>query len=168
MRRAAGPRLSGRPDVVVACVGGGSNAAGTFAGFADTPARLVGVEAAGGAAISHGRPGVLHGFFLAPVLQDEHGQVIEAESVSAGLDYPGVGPEHADLAASGRAEYHTVTDEEAIAAVELCAGLRESWPRWTPRTWLPGWPAPPAAASWPPGPASWSPCPGAATRTPPP
>src|SRR5580700_6164836 len=89
---AARPELrpSGRPDVVVACVGGGSNAAGTFAGFADTPARLVGVEAAGGAAISHGRPGVLHGF-LAPVLQDEHGQVIEAESVSAGLDYPGVG-----------------------------------------------------------------------------
>ena len=108
------------PDVVVACVGGGSNAAGTFAGFADTPARLVGVEAAGGAAISHGRPGVLHGF-LSSVLQDEHGQVTEAESVSAGLDYPGVGPEHAYLAARGRAEYRTVTDEEAIAAVELCA-----------------------------------------------
>ena len=85
-------RPSGRvPDVVVACVGGGSNAAGTFAGFADTPARLVGVEAAGGAAISHGRRGVLHGF-LSPFLQDEHGQIIEAESVSAGLDYPGVGP----------------------------------------------------------------------------
>jgi tryptophan synthase beta chain len=119
---AARPDLlpSGRPDVVVACVGGGSNAAGTFAGFAGTPARLVGVEAAGGAAISHGRPGVLHGF-LAPVLQDEHGQVLEAESISAGLDYPGVGPEHAHLAASGRAEYHTVTDEEAIAAVALCA-----------------------------------------------
>jgi len=104
----------------VACVGGGSNAAGTFAGFADTPARLVGVEAAGGAAISHGRPGVLHGF-LSSVLQDEHGQVTEEESVSAGLDYPGVGPEHAYLAARGRAEYRTVTDEEAIAAVELCA-----------------------------------------------
>ena len=111
---------SGRPDVVVACVGGGSNAAGTFAGFADTPARLVGVEAAGGAAVSHGRRGVLHGF-LSSFLQDEHGQVIEAESVSAGLDYPGVGPEHAYLAARGRAEYHTVTDEEAIAAVGLCA-----------------------------------------------
>jgi tryptophan synthase beta chain len=105
---------------VVACVGGGSNAAGTFAGFADTPARLVGVEAAGGAALSHGRPGVLHGF-LAPVLQDEHGQVTEAESVSAGLDYPGVGPEHAYLAACGRAEYHTVTDGEAVAAAGLCA-----------------------------------------------
>jgi tryptophan synthase beta chain len=119
---AARPELlpSGRPDAVVACVGGGSNAAGTFAGFADTPARLVGVEAAGGAALSHGRPGVLHGF-LAPVLQDEHGQVTEAESVSAGLDYPGVGPEHAYLAACGRAEYHTVTDGEAVAAAGLCA-----------------------------------------------
>ena len=119
---AARPELlpSGRPDVVVACVGGGSNAAGTFAGFADTPARLVGVEAAGGAAVSQGRPGILHGF-LSPVLQDEHGQVTEAQSVSAGLDYPGVGPEHAYLAACGRAEYHTVTDEEAIAAVGLCA-----------------------------------------------
>ena len=111
---------SGRPDVVVACVGGGSNAAGTFAGFTDTPARLVGVEAAGGAALSHGRRGVLHGF-LSSFLQDEHGQVLEAESVSAGLDYPGVGPEHAYLAARGRAEYHTVTDEEAIAAAVLCA-----------------------------------------------
>ena len=119
---AARPELlpSGRPDVVVACVGGGSNAAGTFAGFADTPARLVGVEAAGGAALSHGRPGILHGF-LSAVLQDEHGQVTEAQSVSAGLDYPGVGPEHAYLAACGRAEYHTVTDEEAIAAAGLCA-----------------------------------------------
>jgi tryptophan synthase beta chain len=111
---------AGRPDVVVACVGGGSNAAGTFAGFADTPARLVGVEAAGGAAVSHGRRGVLHGF-LSSFLQDEHGQVLEAESVSAGLDYPGVGPEHAYLAARGRAEYHTVTDAEAIAAAVLCA-----------------------------------------------
>ena len=114
------PGPSGCPDVVVACVGGGSNAAGTFAGFAGTPARLVGVEAAGGAAVSHGRPGVLHGF-LSPVLQDEHGQILEAESVSAGLDYPGVGPEHAYLADRGRAEYHTVTDEEAVAAVQLCA-----------------------------------------------
>jgi tryptophan synthase beta chain len=108
------------PDVVVACVGGGSNAAGTFAGFAATRSRLVGVEAAGGAAVTHGRRGVLHGF-LSSFLQDEHGQVTEAHSVSAGLDYPGVGPEHAYLAASGRAEYHTVTDEEAIEAVALCA-----------------------------------------------
>jgi tryptophan synthase beta chain len=108
------------PDVVVACLGGGSNAAGTFAGFAGTAARLVGVEAAGGAALTHGRPGVLHGC-LSMILQDDDGQVTEAHSVSAGLDYPGVGPEHASLAASGRAEYRTVTDAEAIAAVELCA-----------------------------------------------
>ncbi len=111
---------SGAPDVVVACVGGGSNAAGTFAGFAATGARLVGVEAAGGAAVSHGQLGVLHGT-LSAVLQDEHGQVRAAESVSAGLDYPGVGPEHAHLAALRRAEYHTVTDAEAVAAAGLCA-----------------------------------------------
>jgi tryptophan synthase beta chain len=108
------------PDVVVACVGGGSNAAGTFAGFAATTARLVGVEAAGGAAVANGRSGVLHGY-LSLFLQDDNGQITEAHSVSAGLDYPGVGPEHAYLAAAGRAEYHTVTDAEAIAAVELCA-----------------------------------------------
>jgi tryptophan synthase beta chain len=108
------------PDVVVACVGGGSNAAGTFAGFADTTARLVGVEAAGGAAVANGRSGVLHGY-LSLFLQDDHGQITEAHSVSAGLDYPGIGPEHAHLAAAGRAEYRTVTDEEAIAATQLCA-----------------------------------------------
>jgi tryptophan synthase beta chain len=78
------------------------------------------VEAAGGAGISRGRLGVLHGF-LSTFLQDENGQVIEAKSVSAGLDYPGVGPEHAHLAATGRAEYHTAADDEAVAAVELCA-----------------------------------------------
>ncbi len=116
-RLLAGPGL---PDVVVACVGGGSNAAGTFAGFADTPARLVGVEAAGGAAITHGRRGVLHGF-LSQFLQDEDGQIIEADTISAGLDYPGIGPEHAHLAEIGRAEYHTATDAEAVAASELCA-----------------------------------------------
>src|ERR1019366_9650740 len=92
------------PDVVVACVGGGSNAAGTFAGFVDTAARLVGVEAAGGAAIGRGVPGVVHGM-KSYLLQDEHGQVSEAHSISAGLDYPGVGPEHAYLSASGRATY---------------------------------------------------------------
>jgi tryptophan synthase beta chain len=108
------------PDVVVACVGGGSNAAGTFAGFAGTAARLVGVEAHGGAALADGSPGVLHGY-LSLFLQDQDGQIAEARSVSAGLDYPGVGPEHAWLAESGRAEYHTATDAEAIAAVELCA-----------------------------------------------
>jgi tryptophan synthase beta chain len=108
------------PDVVVACVGGGSNAAGTFAGFAGTTARLVGVEAAGGAAITGGREGVLHGT-LSSFLQDADGQITEAQSVSAGLDYPGVGPEHAYLARAGRARYETVTDDEAVAAVELCA-----------------------------------------------
>jgi tryptophan synthase beta chain len=108
------------PDVVVACVGGGSNAAGTFAGFADTSARLVGVEAAGGAAITHGRLGVLHGF-LSQFLQDENGQIVEAETISAGLDYPGIGPEHAFLAEIGRAEYRTASDAEAVAAAELCA-----------------------------------------------
>ena len=111
---------AGVPEVVVACVGGGSNAAGTFAGFAGTTARLVGVEPAGGAALTRGRRGVLHGY-VSSFLQDAHGQITEAQSVSAGLDYPGVGPEHAYLAQSGRAEYHTVTDSEAVAAVELCA-----------------------------------------------
>jgi tryptophan synthase beta chain len=111
---------AGVPDAVVACVGGGSNAAGTFAGFAATAARLIGVEAAGGAAVSHGRTGILHGF-LSTFLQDEHGQITEAHSVSAGLDYPGVGPEHAQLARARRAEYHTVDDAEAIAAVGLLA-----------------------------------------------
>jgi tryptophan synthase beta chain len=108
------------PDVVVACLGGGSNAAGTFAGFADTGARLVGVEAADGAAMSGGAPGVLHGY-RSLVLQDEHGQVAEAHSIAAGLDYPGVGPEHAHLGALGRATYVTVTDEEVVAAVHRLA-----------------------------------------------
>ena len=108
------------PDVVVACVGGGSNAAGTFAGFVDTGARLVGVEPAGGAAIGRGIPGVVHGSksFL---LQDEHGQVLEAHSLSAGLDYPGVGPEHAHLAATGRVSYHPAGDEEVLDAFSLLA-----------------------------------------------
>jgi len=106
------------PDVVVACVGGGSNAAGTFAGFVDTDARLVGVEPAGGAAIGRGIPGVVHGSksFL---LQDEYGQVSEAESISAGLDYPGVGPEHAYLASLGRADYERAGDDEVVAAFRL-------------------------------------------------
>ncbi|HEY0003077.1 MAG TPA: tryptophan synthase subunit beta [Actinoplanes sp.] len=104
------------PDVVVACIGGGSNAAGTFAGFADTGCRLVGVEAAGGAAMTSGSPGVVHGA-RSMVLQDADGQVVEAESIAAGLDYPGIGPEHAHLGASGRAEYYAVTDDEVIAAV---------------------------------------------------
>jgi len=114
------------PDVIVACVGGGSNAIGTFAGFVDTGARLVGVEAGGlglesgrhGAAVSRGVPGVVHGM-RSLFLQDEHGQVLEATSISAGLDYPGVGPEHAALAARGRAEYPAATDEEALAGFRL-------------------------------------------------
>ena len=106
------------PDVVVACVGGGSNAAGTFAGFVDTSARLVGVEAAGGAAVSNGIPGVLHGM-RSQLLQDEHGQICEAHSISAGLDYPGIGPEHAHLAAVGRAGYVTANDDEVLMA--FCA-----------------------------------------------
>ncbi|MCL4414367.1 MAG: tryptophan synthase subunit beta [Actinobacteria bacterium] len=108
------------PDWVVACVGGGSNAAGTFAGFAGSGAALVGVEAAGGAALSHGAPGVVHGMY-SYLLQDEVGQISEAHSISAGLDYPGVGPEHAHLAASGRARYDFATDEEVLAAFRMLA-----------------------------------------------
>jgi tryptophan synthase beta chain len=116
------------PDFVVACVGGGSNAIGTFTAFLDSDARLVGVEAGGlgiesgqhGASVARGVPGVLHGA-RSLYLQDEHGQILEAHSISAGLDYPGVGPEHAALAASGRAEYQVATDDEAIAGFGLLA-----------------------------------------------
>ncbi len=105
----------GDPDVAVACVGGGSNAIGLFSGFADSSTRLVGAEPAGGAAVGRGIPGVVHGSksFL---LQDEWGQVQEAESISAGRDDPGGGPEHAHLADVGRAEYYAVTDEEVVDA----------------------------------------------------
>jgi tryptophan synthase beta chain len=106
------------PDVVVACVGGGSNAAGIFAGFANTEARLVGVEAAGGAAMRSGSPGVLHGM-RSMLLQNEFGQIEEAYSMSAGLDYPGIGPEHAYLASIGRAEYYGVGDDEVLGALAL-------------------------------------------------
>jgi tryptophan synthase beta chain len=112
--------LGGVPDVVVACVGGGSNAIGIFSGFVDSDARLVGVEPAGGAAIGRGAPGVVHGM-RSHLMQDEVGQVEEAHSISAGLDYPGVGPEHAHLASIGRAEYPSVTDDEVIAAFQLLA-----------------------------------------------
>jgi len=111
--------LGGAPDVVVACVGGGSNAAGIFSGFAEDPSvDLVGVEPAGGAAVGQGVPGIVHGMksFL---MQDEFGQVSEAHSISAGLDYPGVGPEHAHLSALGRARYESVTDAEVIDAFVL-------------------------------------------------
>ncbi len=110
--------LGGDPDVVVACVGGGSNAAGIFSGFAEGSARLVGVEPAGGAAVGHGVPGIVHGM-RSYLMQDEAGQVREAHSISAGLDYPGVGPEHANLARTGRAEYPAVTDDEVIEAFQV-------------------------------------------------
>ena len=108
------------PDVIVACVGGGSNAMGIFSGFVDTDARLIGVEPAGGAAVGRGVPGVVHGM-RSYLMQDEYGQVQEAHSISAGLDYPGVGPEHSYLSSIGRAEYPTVTDAEVIDAFQLMA-----------------------------------------------
>lgn len=108
----------GVPDVVTACVGGGSNAIGIFSGFADTEAELVGVEPAGGAAVGRGVPGVVHGM-KSYLMQDEFGQVQEAHSISAGLDYPGVGPEHSHLASIGRARYEQVTDAEVIDAFQL-------------------------------------------------
>ncbi len=115
--------LGGPPTHVVACVGGGSNAMGIFHAFRRDPVALVGVEAAGeglhsarhAASLSAGTPGVLHGA-LSYLLQDADGQIRLAHSVSAGLDYPGVGPEHAHLAATGRAQYEAVTDDAALAA----------------------------------------------------
>ena len=113
------------PDVAIACVGGGSNAIGLFHPLIDDPVRLIGVEAAGeglhlrhAATLTGGSPGVLHGTRTF-VLQDEHGQITEAHSISAGLDYPGVGPEHAWLMLSERAEYVSVTDVEALDALQL-------------------------------------------------
>ena len=106
------------PEVVVAAVGGGSNAIGIFSGFVDTKARLIGVEPAGGAAVGKGMPGVVHGM-RSYLMQDEHGQVQEAQSISAGLDYPGVGPEHSYLASIGRAEYPSVNDAEVISAFQV-------------------------------------------------
>jgi tryptophan synthase beta chain len=104
------------PEVVVACVGGGSNAIGMFAGFVDdAEVALVGVEAAGAASLGTGRTGVLHGA-RSSVLADEDGQIADAHSISAGLDYPGVGPEHAWLRDTGRARYVPCSDEEALAA----------------------------------------------------
>ena len=108
----------GTPDAVVACVGGGSNAAGIFAGFANTTARLIGVEAAGGSAVATGSPGILHGM-RSMLIQDEFGQIEEAHSISAGLDYPGIGPEHAHLADIGRAEYFPIGDEDVLEALSL-------------------------------------------------
>jgi len=118
------------PTAVVACVGGGSNAIGIFAPFIDDPVRLIGVEAAGrgldsgahAASIVGGRPGVLHGSF-SYLLQDEDGQVMPTHSISAGLDYPGVGPEHAFLHDQHRAEYVSVTDEQALKAFHQTSRL---------------------------------------------
>jgi tryptophan synthase beta chain len=124
-------RFGGDPDAVVACVGGGSNAIGAFYPFIGREGvRLVGVEAAGrgletgehGASLTGGRPGVLHGN-MSYVLQTEEGQIREAHSISAGLDYPSVGPEHAYLKDSGLAEYVSATDEEALKAFTLCSRL---------------------------------------------
>lgn len=108
----------GEPDYVVACVGGGSNAAGMFAGFANSTSKLIGVEAEGGAAIAGGAPGVLHGM-RSMLIQSEVGQIEEAHSISAGLDYPGIGPEHAHLAASGRANYFSANDTEVLDALQM-------------------------------------------------
>jgi tryptophan synthase beta chain len=117
------------PDVVIASVGGGSNAMGIFHPFLDEPSvRLIGVEAAGrgldsgeqAASIERGRPGVLHGN-RTYLLQDDDGQITEAHSISAGLDYPGVGPEHAWLHDIGRAEYVGITDQEALDSFQLCS-----------------------------------------------
>jgi tryptophan synthase beta chain len=109
------------PDAVIACVGGGSNAIGIFTEFVpDADVALIGVEAAGAASLGTGRPGVLHGA-RSSLLADEDGQILDAHSISAGLDYPGVGPEHAYLRDTGRARYVTCTDEEALAAFHrLC------------------------------------------------
>jgi tryptophan synthase beta chain len=122
--------LAGRqPDAVLACVGGGSNAMGIFYPYIeDSSVRLIGVEAAGhglesgkhAATLTTGKPGVLHGN-RTYLLQDDHGQIIETHSISAGLDYPGVGPEHSYLKDIGRAEYVSVTDDEALQAFhDLC------------------------------------------------
>ena len=118
-----------QPDALIACVGGGSNAIGLFYPYIDdTNVRLIGVEAAGkgietnqhAATLSTGKPGVLHGN-RTYLIQDENGQIIETHSISAGLDYPGVGPEHAWLKDCGRAEYVAITDDEALAAFHtLC------------------------------------------------
>ena len=126
------PQMTGRqPDYVVACIGGGSNAMGIFYPYIDEPnVKLVGVEAAGegldsgkhAASLTAGFPGVLHGN-RTYLLQDEHGQIIETHSVSAGLDYPGVGPEHAWLKDIERAQYVSITDEEALAAFHDCCRI---------------------------------------------
>ncbi len=128
------------PDLVVACVGGGSNAAGTFAGFVETRSALVGVEAAGGSAMGRGIPGVLHGM-RSYLLQDEWGQILEAQSISAGLDYPGIGPEHSYLGETGRARYVQATDSEVLDALQLLSRTEGIIPALEPAhalAWLAG------------------------------
>ena len=118
------------PDVIVACVGGGSNAMGVFYPYAGSDVRLVGVEAAGfglesghhGASLVAGSPGVIHGS-MTYLLQDDQGQILEAHSISAGLDYPGVGPEHSYFKDKGLVEYASITDDEAVEAVYLLASI---------------------------------------------
>ena len=128
------------PDMLVACIGGGSNAIGLFHPFLDDPSvKMVAVEAAGdgietgrhAASIAGGRPGVLHGN-RTYLLQDDDGQIIEAHSISAGLDYPGIGPEHAWLSDTGRVAYHSATDKEALVAFQLCARLEGILPALEP------------------------------------
>jgi tryptophan synthase beta chain len=124
-------KWGGLPDILLACVGGGSNAMGLFHAFVKEPTvRLIGIEAAGqgvntgkhAATLTHGQVGVLHGA-MSYLLQDDDGQVQEAHSISAGLDYPGVGPEHSYFKDSGRAEYYSVTDADAIAALQRLSQL---------------------------------------------
>ena len=133
-------RENSLPDACVACIGGGSNAMGLFHAFVpDTSVRLVGVEAAGrgvksglhAASLTGGTPGILHGN-RTYLLQDEHGQIADAHSISAGLDYPGIGPEHAHLFETGRAEYVSATDDEALDAFQLCAKLEGILPALEP------------------------------------
>ncbi|XP_031120017.1 tryptophan synthase beta chain 1-like [Ipomoea triloba] len=130
-RKQALEKWGGKPDVLVACVGGGSNAMGLFHEFVDDKeVRLIGVEAAGfgvesgkhAATLTKGEVGVLHGA-MSYLLQDEDGQIVEPHSISAGLDYPGVGPEHSFLKDIGRAEYYSVTDEEALEAFKRLSQL---------------------------------------------
>lgn len=130
-RAQAMEKWGGLPDILLACVGGGSNAMGLFYEFVKEPSvRLIGIEAAGegvdtekhAATLTKGRVGVLHGA-MSYLLQDEEGQVVEAHSISAGLDYPGVGPEHSYLKDEGRAEYYSVTDQEALVAFQRLSQL---------------------------------------------
>lgn len=130
-RAQAQEKWGGLPDILMACVGGGSNAMGLFYEFVnDSSVRLIGVEAAGegvntnkhAATLTKGQVGVLHGA-MSYLLQDEDGQVIEAHSISAGLDYPGVGPEHSYLKDTSRAEYYSVTDAQALEAFQRLSRL---------------------------------------------